>query len=378
MPGRERERKTSTAARILRSIWKHPNSSRIAIAERLGLDKSTITNQVNALLDLGIIEEIEEGESSAKGGRKPISLGIRKTYGRILGIEIQSRAWRAVELDLAGNILSERRGIAEVSPDNFADLAACISAESAAATGTIEGTGGRLGPLLGIGIGTGGLIDQKHSRIRYSVPLDIYEPVELGPDFATKIPFPCFIENDANCCAWGELAFDRENEARNFLFALVEYRRDPDALREYGGIGIGFGIVLGGKVFPGSHGNAGEFRSAFCDGRGEVQFSIGKERLALLSQDQTALEQVSDELARNMALLVNTMDFERVYIGGDIEELGVDFPAILHRRLEENWMYPFPKDTSIRYSSMGGKAVAYGAAGLILDKLVSESLLPGI
>ena len=87
---------------------------------------------------------------------------------------------------------------------------------------------------------------------------------------------------------------------------------------------------------------------------------------------------VSEELARNMAMLVNTMDFERVYIGGDIEELGIDFPAILHKRLEENWMYPFPKDTSIRYSSIGGRAVAYGAAGLILDKLVSESLLPGI
>lgn len=378
MSVRERERKPSTAARVLRSIWKHPKSSRVAIAERLGLDKSTITNQVNVLIDLGILEEIEEGESSAKGGRKPISLDIRKSFGRILGIEIQSRAWRAVELDLAGNILSERRGDAEVCPGNFADLAAWISAESATATGITGATRNQLGPLLGVGIGTGGLIDQKRSRIRYSVPLDIYEPVELGPAFAAKIPFPCFIDNDANCCAWGELAFDRENEAHNFLFALVEYRRDLDALREYGGIGVGFGIVLGGKVFTGSHGNAGEFRSAFCDGRGEVQFAVGKERLALLPKDQAALEQVSDELARNMALLVNTMDFERVYIGGDIEDLGVDFPAILHRRLEENWMYPFPKDISIRYSSMGGKAVAHGAAGMILDKLVSESLLPGI
>ena len=378
MPGRDGERKISTAARILRSIWKHPRSSRVAIAERLGLDKSTITNQVNALLELGIVEETEEGESSAKGGRKPICLGIRKSFGRILGIEIQSRAWRAVELDLAGNILSQRGGEARVRPDNFADIAASITAESSSATGSTGLAGSQLGPLLGVGIGTGGLIDHKHSRIRYSVPLDIYEPVDLGPAFAAKIPFPCFIENDANCCAWGELAFDRENDARNFLFALVEYRRDQEALREFGGIGVGFGIVLGGKVFPGSHGNAGEFRSAFCDGRGEVQFSIGKDRLARISQDKAALEMVSEELARNMAMLVNTMDFERVYIGGDIEELGIDFPAILHKRLEENWMYPFPKDTSIRYSSIGGRAVAYGAAGLILDKLVSESLLPGI
>ena len=74
-------------------------------------------------------------------------------------------------------------------------------------------------------------------------------------------------------------------------------------------------------------------------------------------------------------MLVNTMDFERVYVGGDIEALDVDFPAMLARRLEENWMYPFPKDVEIRYSSLGGKAVAYGAAGMILDRLISEQSL---
>jgi predicted NBD/HSP70 family sugar kinase len=364
--------KLSSAARILRSIWKHPKSSRVAIAERLNLDKSTVTNQVTSLLELGIIEEIEEGESSSRGGRKPIYLGIRKSYGRILGIEIQSRAYVAVEVDLAGNILSERRGKVRTTPESITDIVAGIVAESA------SNTGGSLGPLLGVGVGTGGLIDQKRNRIRYSVPLDIYEPVELADAFAERIPYPCFIENDANCCAWGELAFARSDDPRNFLFALVEYRRDSEALSEYGGIGVGFGIVLGGKVYPGSHGNAGEFRSAFCDGRGEVQFSQGKEELSRLSQDPDILERVADELARNMALLINTMDFESVYVGGDIEEFGIDFPSILRRRLEENWMYPFPKNIAIRYSSLGGKAVAYGAAGLLLDKLASESLLPGL
>lgn len=77
-------------------------------------------------------------------------------------------------------------------------------------------------------------------------------------------------------------------------------------------------------------------------------------------------------------MLVNTMDFDRVYIGGDIESLDVDLPGMLRRRLAENWMYPAPRGVDIRYSSLGGKAVAYGAAGMILDRLVSERLLPGL
>ena len=55
-----------------------------------------------------------------------------------------------------------------------------------------------------------------------------------------------------------------------------------------------------------------------------------------------------------------------------------DLPAALRRRLAENWMYPAPKGVDIRYSSLGGKAVAYGAAGMIFDRLVTERLLPGL
>ena len=188
---------------------------------------------------------------------------------------------------------------------------------------------------------------------------------------------PCSVENDANCCAWGELAFNRSEELRDFLFALVEYRK-PLTRSLRGGIGVGFGVVLGGKVYSGAHGNAGEFRSVFCDGPGELQFSLPEEELSRLDSDSVALAHTADELSRNMAMLVNTMDFDRVYIGGDIEALDIDLPATLRRRLEENWMYPAPKDVDIRYSSLGGKAVAYGAAGMIFDRLVTERLLPGL
>jgi hypothetical protein len=32
----------------------------------------------------------------------------------------------------------------------------------------------------------------------------------------------------------------------------------------------------------------------------------------------------------------------------------------------------------IHYSSLGGKAVAYGAAGMVLDRLISGQALPGL
>jgi predicted NBD/HSP70 family sugar kinase len=221
-----------------------------------------------------------------------------------------------------------------------------------------------------------GLVDLKKGRIRYSVPLGLSSSVDFNALVASKLSVPCIIENDANCCAWGELAFNRSEALRDFLFALIEFRRDRQSIGKSGGIGVGFGIVLGGRVYSGSHGNAGEFRSTFCEGRGDLQLSLPQAMLSRLDSDRDVLSAAADELARNMAMLVNTMDFERVYVGGDIEALDVDFPAVLRRRLEENWMYPIAKDVDIRYSSLGGRAVAYGAAGMILNRIISEQSLP--
>ncbi len=331
-----------------------------------------MTNQVARLIEIGIIEEVAEGSAGIKGGRRPIHLAMNRSFGRVLGIEIQVEAYVAVVVDLAGEILAETRGSVPVGEAGYSEMMLAVIRDCEA----------KLCPnqerLLGVGVGTGGLVDLKKGRIRYSVPLDILEPIDFGKTVASKLSVPCLIENDANCCAWGELAFNRDEALRDFLFALIEFRRDTRSIGRSGGIGVGFGIVLGGKVYSGAHGNAGEFRSTFCDGPGDLQLSLSKAALARLDADPKVLAEAADELARNTAMLVNTMDFERVYIGGDIEALDVDFPSLLKRRLEENWMYPFPKEVEIHYSSLGSKAVAYGAAGMILDRLISEQALPGL
>ena len=369
---RERGAGPNTAARIVRTIWQNPRISRVGIAERLGLDKSTVTNQVGRLIEIGIIEEIAEGNAGSRGGRRPIHLAMNRSFGRVLGIEIQVGTYVALVVDLAGEILAETRGQVPMDEENRSKMMLAIIHECAA----------KLCPeqerLLGVGVGIGGLVDLKKGRIRYSVPLGIKEAIDFGKTVAAKLSVPCFVENDANCCAWGELAFNKDEALRDFLFALVEFRRDPRSIGLSGGMGVGFGVALGGKVYSGAHGDAGEFRSAFCDGAGELQLSLPKDTLSHLDSDRAALVKAADELARNTAMLVNTMDFARVYIGGDIEGLDVDFPSLLRRRLEENWMYPFPKEVEIHYSSLGGKAVAYGAAGMILDRLISEQSLPGL
>ncbi len=357
---------SGTAARIVRTIWQNPRISRVDIAERLGLDKSTVSNQVARLIEIGLIEEIDEGLSSTRGGRRPIHLSINSSYGKVIGVEIHVDSYIAVAVDLAGTILGEKRGristLRQDYPGTMLDVVGrCIQTLC---------PGGK--KLLGVGIGVGGLVDAEKGEIRYSVPLGIDSCVDVASSAASCLDVPWRIENDANCCAWGELAFNRSESLRNFLFSLVEFRRDSRSMDQSGGIGVGFGIVLGGRVYAGSHGKAGEFRSVLCEGSGRSQLSLSAADLVRFDSDKAVLAAAADELSRNIAMLANTMDFERIYVGGDIENLDVDFPGMLRRRLAENWMYPIPSEIDIRYSSLGNRAVAYGAAGMMLNRLVSE------
>lgn len=375
---RAKESGWATTERIIRAVRHRPDISRIALAQELGLDKSTITNQVAALIASGLVLEVAEGDASSRGGRKPIHLSLNPEYGYLIGIELQVETWIAVLVDLSGTVLAELRGAVAVTPETFSGTILGIIRQCRAAfCGETAGTRCNNGKLLGIGVGTGGLIDPARKIINFSVPLNIREPVEFGKEVADKLDLPCFIDNDANCCAWGELAFNHQSDFSDFLFALIEYRKDRMSLGQYGGLGVGFGMVFGGRVYTGQHGNAGEFRSAFCTGKGELQFSKPKSLLCRIDTDRDARDAVTDELARNMAMLVNTMDFNHIFVGGDTDLVGPDFLSLLRSRLEENWMYPEPKDVVIARASFGDVAVACGSAGMALERmLVTREFFP--
>ena len=358
------------SARVFRAIWQHPHISRVEIARNLGIEKSTVTVEVNKLLEQGLVEETKEGDASRNGGRKPIQLAICSTAGRIIGIDLQSDSYRAIAVDLLGNVLCEHTGDIDIDHDNFVKSAIHVIKECAR---KLKGDS----KLLGVGVGMSGLIDSRHSNIRYSLPFGITEPIDFAKEIAGKLTFPCFIQNDADCCACGELAFNRSEDLRNFLFALVKYNENCIHPAKRSTVSVGLGVVFNGKVFTGTHGCTGEFRSVLCDEAGTSLFSLEEKDLARMMTDRKILDKLADELARNIAFIVNIIDFDRVFIGGSIQTYDIDLPGILRSRLKDNWMYPeVAKNIKVTYSSLGSLAVAYGAAGMTFERLVTDNSLP--
>lgn len=367
--GIDQTEKARNAARIIRTIWKHPLISRYEIAEKLHLERSTITHQVNRLLELGLITEISEGQAGPAGGRKPIHLAINKDYGYIIGIEMQVEAYSVVAVNLAGEVLRFKTAETMITPEHFIQDVVDIALRFA------EEMGGSK-RLIGVGVGMGGIIDSDRGIIHYSIPLHLTSPLDFAGAIAERTHIPFLIGNDANCCSWGELAFHKADGLKNFIFTLVQFRSGDVAMQEYGGVGVGFGIVIESKVYTGTNCTAGEFRSAYWNEGNRAQFSIPYEEIMTVTKNPQMLERFTRELARNVALFVNTFNLNKVFIGGDIESYDVDAPAIFTEEIRHNWMYPADPPCTVSYSTLGEKAVSYGAAGMLLYKIFTSSHLP--
>lgn len=248
----------SNTSRILREVWVSRKISRIQLSRDLNLNKSTVSNIVGALIESGIISETAEGAAGPAGGRRPVHIELNRSFGYVLGFEIRPESYTAVAVDLAGDILFSRTEVRFHSARDFSASLVTLIKELTAELSWLNM------PVLGAGIGISGIVDTENEIILNSIPLQITEAYDLSRTVCAEFDFPVFFENDANCCAWGELAFHRPRKLRNFVFTLVEFpeNRSQAACEN---TAVGFGFVFGGQVYYGDRHSAGEFHSVFCE-----------------------------------------------------------------------------------------------------------------
>jgi predicted NBD/HSP70 family sugar kinase len=362
-PKRNRSINTS---RVMRDIWIHKEISRIQIAKNLVLDKSTVTSIVAELLRMGLVRETAQGEAGPLGGRKPVLLTLNRSFGCVMGLELRPEAYTVVATDLEGNILYSKFEQAQLSGANFRESFFDIAGRVREELRRSEI------PLLGVGVGVSGVVNHEKGLIRYSIPLQMEGPFDFHGEIAQGYDLPLFLENDANACAWGELAFHRSKRLRDFLFLLVEFRDIKDRNRFHEKTAVGIGIVINGRVHYGHSYSAGEFRSAFCTAECKGQFSLSDEEAFRIEEDPQILSRFIRELSQNIAMMVNTFNLGHVFLGGHIERYRKEVQAVLAEAIQRNWPYPDEVHCRIHFSSLGEKAVAYGAAGMVLHRLFTD------
>jgi glucokinase len=99
--------------------------------------------------------------------------------------------------------------------------------------------------VTAVGLAIAGFVDEKRSMLRFAPNLPMRER-PLRDLISAEVDLPVVVENDANAAAWGEFRFGGGRGGTDVVLVTV-------------GTGLGGGIVLGGRLFRGSFGAAGEF-----------------------------------------------------------------------------------------------------------------------
>ncbi len=221
---------------ILSLIGQRGSIARVEIARELALSPATVTVLTRELVQEGLVREVAAAPS--RGGRPGVLLGLVGGAAHALGVKIAPDRLTFVRVNLEGEPLS----FSDRAFDATASDAVERLLDELAVVAEDRPAGSR---LLGVGLGVPGVVDPRSGGTVES-PVLGWSALPLGSRLQARLGVPVLIDNDVNTLAVAERLYGRGREAEHFVTVTI-------------GRGVGLGIVVGGELYRGYLGGAGEF-----------------------------------------------------------------------------------------------------------------------
>jgi glucokinase-like ROK family protein len=330
-------------------------------------------------------------------------LELNPEGGCALGIEINVDYIELLVTDFAANVLWRQRQTSTPEAGQE-EIMLQVLQLAKQASAFIEG---RKAHLLGVGVGVPGLVDVSNGLLRLAPNLH-WVDVPIRDVLASHFDCPIYVENEANAAALGEYYFGAVRNVKNFIYLSA-------------GVGLGSGIVIGGKLFRGMFGYAGEAGHMTLDVNGELcgcgkrgcwetfvgpraveqrvrrSLTLGAESImvdmakgdlqnivfddvvqAAQTGDQTAMDalgQVAFYLGVGIANLVNLFNVEVIVLGGALNNASSFLLKDVERIAFANTLASGREHLRIIPSAHGTDACIMGAIALVLDDILREPAL---
>ncbi len=219
---------------VFRTIYESGTTSRIEIARRTHLTRTTVSDMVAELIESGLVEEV--GTSVSSGGKPSILLQMAADSRYLIGLNLAQDKFIGAITNLRGEIKETCEVPAENGDGQLALRRVYELLDPL--------TNSRWKPLLGIGVGTPGLVNTRQGLVIQAVNLS-WKNLPLGNLLFQRYGLPVSVLNDSQAAAIGEFSYSGHRARRNLIVVNVSE-------------GVGAGILIDGKLFQGDGGGAGE------------------------------------------------------------------------------------------------------------------------
>jgi predicted NBD/HSP70 family sugar kinase len=257
-----RKEYADTSKQIIEIIYTRRQITRKDLAEATGLSNLTVVKNITALIGDGVIVETET--LNTVKGRKPLFLSPNPDYGYVIGIDVGSYSIKMGVVDFSGRIIEKKIEVIDEFNPGFPSSILDFSELRSHIAVLVDKYGTE--KLLGIGIGITGLVNNNTQTIVFCPNIRGYNNLAVSSVLREQFKVPALVDTSARCMALGELFFGG-GEGR---------RQPPDAASGElsfvsAGHSIAVGTIIGGKIFRGFNGFAGEL--------GHVKAVMGEQKV---------------------------------------------------------------------------------------------------
>ncbi|WP_214109827.1 ROK family transcriptional regulator [Acrocarpospora catenulata] len=376
---------------VLRHVHADGAVSRAVLARRMGLNRSTIMGLTAELAAAGLVRENIPRETGRAG--RP-SLVVMPEPERVYGLAFDVAVDRLVgaRVGLGGRVLERREAVrarAGVDLEDVVEVLARFGRELAAsaAPDTV---------CVGVGASYCGMIRRADGMVRYGPQLGWVDQAfgaELGAGLGLGLPVE--VGNEAHLGAIAEYVRGAGPGVRNLIYL-------------HGDVGVGGGIIVGGKLLDGDGGygcevghmlvNPFDGRPCLCGSRGCLEAEVGEEALLdyagradeLVGRDgiravvalaesgdvraREALDRIGDWLGVGVVNLINLFNPALVIFGGMLRDLFHGVAPRVHARIDTHVLPVSRKGVRLAVSALADDTTLAGAAELAFSALLTSPL----
>ncbi|QFY09159.1 ROK family protein [Nonomuraea phyllanthi] len=376
---------------VLREVHRDGAVSRAELAERMGVNRSTILSLIVSLAATGLVRE-EPATATGRAGRP--SLVVRAESGRayVLAFDVAVDRLVAARVGLGGIVLERKEAARRRGQDDLDEVTGVLAAFGDALVTAAPPDAA----CVGIGMSYCGLIRAADGKVRLA-PTMGWTDLDIGPALGRRLGLglPVAVGNEAHLGALAEHVRGAGAGSRNLVYL-------------HGDVGVGGGIIVGGKLLDGDEGYAAELghmivnpydgRPCNCGSHGCLEAEVGEPALlesagragGPLGRDgvravvtaaengdaaaRDALDRVGGWLGIGVVNLINLFNPGVVVFGGMLSEIYRGAAPRVGARVRAGGLPVSRERVALRTAALGYDATLMGAAELGFAPLLADPL----